>query len=300
MGAKCGNLCNKIKKKELHEEKEKDITFENHKSSLDFIFRKLERDYNLLKYFQLHEYVLLLTYFHVEPKADPFKKHGEVEKKENKQEMSAEEFNIFLENKILKNYLLASLMNDKEEEILLFKAYAKLLFESLIESEKDHWRIKNPNMKLKKGHIKSVKKLYVISMGLLFCSSSNIAKVEMLYSLFSNENNQFERSEEFENFLFYLFITPSTCSFRALKGVAERYPKKLEEISAADYTQKSDALEISDIIRLKDIFLRNFFKGAGTVSKKDYEEKFRSENFGWIFNPNGIRLFLENNNDIKE
>jgi hypothetical protein len=298
MGARCSDLCNKQKKKQLQEEREKDFEFGNYVSSLCKYYKRVEKDYNIFKYFQLQEFVLLLTLFHVDPKADPYKKDV-IAKSECKQEMNKEEFTVFLENKILKNYLLICIMNEKEDDIQLFKDYAKLLFESLIECEKDHWRIKNPGAKLKKGHIVSVKKNYILPMGLLYCSSSNISKIDMLFELFSNSNREFELSEDLENFLFYLFITPSSCSLRALKVIAEKFPKKLDGISPGDYTQKSDALEITDIIRLKDIFITNFFKGKNLISRREYEEKFKNEDFGWIFSPNGIRLFLENNNDVK-
>jgi hypothetical protein len=299
MGAKCSNLCNKHKKKQLQEEeKEKDLEFGNYTSSLCKYYKKMEKDYNLLKYFQLHEFVLILTLFHVEPKVDPFKKDL-IEKKESKQEMNKEEFTVFLENKILKNFLVSFIMNDREDDIQLFKDYAKFLFDSLIECEKDYWRIKNPGIKLKKGYILSLKKIHILPMGLLYCCSSNISKIDMIFELFSNTDREFELSEDFENFLFYLFITPSSCSLRALKLIAQNFPKKLEEISPGDYTQRSDALEISDIIRLKDKFLNDFFKGKTKISRKEFEDNFRNEDFGWIFSTNGIRLFLENNNDIK-
>lgn len=299
MGAECAKLCNKSKKKELKEE-EVDIVFYNYYSNLDNYYKKIEKDFNLLQYFQMWEFVLLLTYFNVEPKSDPLKKEHNLSKRECDQEVNYEEYSVFIENKIFKNFLIIKFIQNHEEDYLLYKEYLKFLFESLIESEKDYWRIKNPGSKLKKGYIKTLKKVYLFCLGLLFCSSPNNSKIDFLFNLFSNENKLIEVNESLEDFLFFLFILPSTCSLRAIKGLAEKFPKKLDGISSSEYMQKCDALEISDIIRLRDIFIRDFFKGSKFINKSQYEENFKNEgNFGWIFSAKGIRQLLEKNNDVK-
>ena len=137
-------------------------------------------------------------------------------------------------------------------------------------------------------------------LALLLCNSSNNYKVDLFYSLFVNDQKEFALCEDLEEFIYYLFITPSTCSFRALKRIAENFPDSLNAISAEEFANKTDAFEIEDINRLKEIFMKDFFKGKSSLTKIEFEEKFIKEDFGWIFSPCGIRCFLEKNNDVKE
>jgi len=314
MGQSCLKLCEKKKQPQapLRDEKEVELNFVNYKSSLDDLFIKIENNYNILKNFPLSDFVFLLTIYHVENEAFHYKKKpdgnfelmssestdGQPHKSFN-EEMTKAEFMIFIENKIIKNFVINSL-NINEDQTQIFKEYLVELYNSLLAARIDHTKTTNPGVKIKKGSIKSLKKLYLISIAIFFCNSSNKTKVELLFNIFKDEKNNFVLSEDFEEFLFFYFLTQSLCGLRAIKLISPKYPNKLQSISSEDFINKSDAFEITDIERLRGILIENFFKGKQSLTRGEYETKFINGDFGWIFSTCGVRHHLEKHNDLKD
>lgn len=309
MGQACTKLCSKTKKTPLMpmdapaEEKEVELNFVTYKSSMDEFYKKIEDNYNFLKYFQLYEFLLILSHLKVEgKKVDQSEIQIEAPQMQNNhnyfQEINKMEFLVFIENKIMKNYLVISLMNENEENSAIFKDFISEVFDAFIFATIDLFKKKNPGVKVKKGSIKSIKKLFIFVIPLLYCMCSNFGKVDLFFNLFANEG-RFSKTEELKDFLFYLFIFPSTCGFRAIKQLGEKYPNKFDQISNEEYFKKSDAFEVSDIERLVDIFLESFFTSRDFLTKAEFESNFRNEDFGWIFNSCGIRSMLERHNDVK-
>lgn len=289
-----GNNCCKKQGAVLKEEEpERDIEFRSHSSNIDKHYSKIEKDYNFLKFLQLYEFLLLLTNFKDELQSNDHQDKSYLE------EFDKLKFTVFLENKILKNHLLFEYVAEDERRANIFKDYMQDLFDAMIRAYIDLYKKKHPEQKIKKGQISTLKRLYLIPIGLLYCQSNNRAKVGFFYNLFADETGLFTKSELLEDFLYFLFIIPSTTSLRALKALSDRYDN-LEKINEEDYIKIIDQCEVKDILRLKDIFLNDFFKDKNSLTKREFEDRFVSEDFGWIFNPNGIRLFLEKNNDIQQ
>jgi hypothetical protein len=222
------------------------------------------------------------------------------------QKLDKVEFSLFIENKVVKNYLVTFLsMKGGEEEgkDRVFKNFMSNLYDSLTFAGKDLFLINNPGEKPKKGSNASIKKLSLIPLALLHCQGHNRDKVSNLFNLFSDENSEnFENSKELRDFLFYLFILPTTCSLRSAKKTAESCPDKLEAISHEEYVKKTDAFEVKDIQRLREKFLLEFFLGSEKLTKDEYMSRFKEggdKNFGWIFSASGIRHYLEISNDVK-
>lgn len=288
-----GGMCSKYNEQPHAVEEEPDIKFKKYSSSLEGYYEGVEGKYNFLKYFQLCEYLLLLTNMRVE-------KENPSETRDYFQEVSRQDFLIFIENKIMKNFLVYTMLNEKEKNADIFKDFMVDLFDSEVGAAIDSFRHKNPGVKVYKGQISSVKKLNVISIGLLYCCAKNSSKMNFFYNLFVNETGNFVNSDQLEDFLYFHFIIPATCAFRAIKKLGERYPEDFTHLSNEEYFKKNDAFEIKDIYRLKDIFIRDFFKGKERLSKSEFTANFTQEDgFGWIFSPSGIRAMLEKNNDVK-
>ena len=307
-----GALCQKcINRKELKEESI-ELKFPEYKSSQDEVFSKIEKKYNPLEYFQLYSFILLLNNINVTENQEVSLDHYQgstvevkagisdlkVVKREHLQELSREEFIMFVGNKVLKHFLVATIVNDIEDFPQIYKDYSLELYGSILAARADMEKRKNNGVKVKKP--KAIKKLYLFPYALLFCNCNAEGKLELLFSLFGNERKEFALCSELEDFLYFLFITPSFCSFRAIKRIAEKFPARFEAISAQEYVNKTDAYEVEDILRLREIFIRDFFGGKTALTRKDYDVKFLSGEFAWIFSPSGIRHNLEKNNIPKE
>jgi hypothetical protein len=305
-----GVICQKcINRKELKEESI-ELKFPDYKSSQDEIFSKIEKKYNPLEYFQLYSFILLLNNINVTENQENLDHYQastvevkaeisdlKVVKREHLQELSKEEFIVFVGNKILKHFLVATIIKDIEDYPQIYQDYSTELYGSLMAARSDLEKRKNNGVKVKKP--KAIKKLYLFPYALLFCNCNAEGKLELLFSLFGNDKKEFALCSELEDFLYFLFITPSFCSFRAIKRIAEKYPTQFQAISAQDYVNKTDAYEVEDVLRLREIFIRDFFGGKTALTRKEYDDKFLSGLF-WIFSPSGIRLNLEKNNVPKQ
>jgi hypothetical protein len=279
-------------------EKENDVEFKKYSSTLDKFFVTIEESYMILRYFQMFDILLLFT------KAKPQSSQLELSAdnqvaKPYLEELEKVDFMLFLEHKVIKNYLVVSILNDNEEIATIFKEFMSELYDSLLLARIDNHKKKNPGVKVKKGSIKSIKKLYLYPIAVLFSSSTNRNKIEFLFSLLSDEKRNFPKSQDLIDFIFFLFMVGATCSFRAIRNTADKFPTKLNSISKEEYLAKSDAFEVDDIIRLRDIFITDFFKSQEYVTRDQFDHKFKNEEFGWIFSTSGIRFHLEKHNDIK-
>jgi hypothetical protein len=310
-----GVICDKcLNRKQLKEEKEQDkleLIFPKLKSSMDEIFKKVESMYNPLEYFQLYSFILLLNNIKanevssnsIVSDVNHYQENGIgvnpnpsniIIEREHLHEITKEDYLLFIQNKVLKHFLVSTLINDIPDYNQVFQDYSTELYGSWIGARGDFEKRKNPEAKIKKP--KSLKKLQIYPYALLFCNSNAEAKMEFLFSLFVNDKKQFTLCEELREFLYYLFITPSTCSFRSIKRISEKFPTKFDMMSSEEYLKKLDAFEVDDIVRLKDIFIKDFFEDKLSLTRKQYDDKIILGSFSWIFSASGIRLNLEKNN----
>jgi len=314
----------KLQKEAEREKRVSVVHFKSYNSTVDNLFIKIEKTFSFYQQIQLYEFLFLLTNVNVEkPQVDlnTSKRNSanvgdivsssrgnsvileEVSLEPPKsvksyinQEMSKEEFMIFIQNKVVNNFLNIKFMNEKLEKNKVFEQYMSIIYDSLLAAKVDNFKTKNPGVKVKKGTIKTLKKLILSCLGFLFCSSLNRYRMEALFDLFANEELNFEWNEELEEFFYYLFICPSTCSLRALKNISGNFPEHFKEIANEEFININDAFEIKDVLRLREIFLNDFFGDKKVLNREEYYDKFIKGDFGWIFSSNGIRYFLQKHN----
>lgn len=301
-----GTLCVKKQKIEIKIEQQ-ELTFKEYKSSFDKYYTEIEQKYIYLKYFQLYEFLVLLTNYQTRDHLDHCKdlrKNHEINgchSKVNKEylyEMTKADWVTFNKNKITNNFMTQSPMEKQETDNAIFNDFMENLFELLLKGYITVYKHKNPGVSVKKGQITTLKKLYLISVGLLFCRSKNITKIGLLYNLFLDENGSFARSNELDYFLFFLFVIPSTASLNVMHRLGNKYLEQLGSLSRQDFNRLNDSFEVKDIERLMETFYKEFFKGEDKLSKRVYDQRFANSEFGWIFSPNGIRSYLETYGNI--
>jgi hypothetical protein len=284
--------CLKKPTNEIHEEQEVPVVFKESSSSFDKYYKKIENEYNFLKFFQFYEFLLLLGNLKTDSPQN-------VTEKAYLQELDKGRYCLFVDNKILKNYLIYAQTMENETNTAIFRDYLIELYDTMLKASIDLYKKKNNLEKVKKGTIVTLKKLYIMAVGLLYCAANNRTKMNFFLNLFLNDKGEFELNEHTHDFLFFLFIVPSTSSLRAVKNIGEKYDN-FGKIPDEEFLKIYDNFEVADILRLKEIFVKDFFKGKITLSKAEFEKKFIDEDFGWIFTPSGIRGYLEKHNDKKE
>ena len=200
------------------------------------------------------------------------------------------EFQSFIENKLFKTNDILNIYGEDEETLALFRDIFIKIFKSLNIKLNSYY---NTNKEDK------VTKRNLVGLGLLFCRGQNISKVKLFFDLFKDENENFVRSENLDNYLISLFFISSYCllSVRATFNCPKQNLTKIGNDVASDllngngFTQK-------DCENLLKYFNENFFDKEN-LTWDEFKNKFgnnKQKSFSWIFSTRGIRSKLEDKN----
>ena len=271
---------------------EKEITFLEYKSTNDEFLEKIEHTYNFFTYIPLLDYMNLLEFFTIQTSTTSFqgRMRNNFSSKDEflTQVLAVDEFQSFIENKILKESALTETIEKKNDLVTIFKEAFIEIYNSLLLKL-------GQNYPEKEFH--SMSKRDLIAIGLLFCDSNNIDKIKVLFDVFKGENEEFTSSPELNEFLMCLFLIPSYCMISARKKATNKN-KELPEINKKDLITMLKISELKDAQNLLQVFNANFFQKKVNYTWDEFKVLFEDKNsgFGWIFSPKGVRKKLEENN----
>ena len=270
---------------------EKEIEFKDYSNSNDQPLALIEEKNNFFKFIQLVEYLNLLDQFTIQSSTVSSEramrtKFSSKDKFLN-QEISLEEFQSFIENKIFKLDELYELIGNNEATASIFKQICIEIYKSLELKLKQNNNDESPII---------IKKRNLLPLGILFCASNNIEKIKLLFDIFKNDNEEISKSEELSDYLLSLFLTGSYCLISARNKIGSNF-NEVEKLSKEDLLKLINVAELKDCQNLVNFFNENFFIKEN-YNWEDFKGKFEDlENgFGWIFSGKGIRRKLEENN----
>lgn len=282
-----GNICSSP---QMSQEKD-EITFQmplkRYKSTYDNIYDRFDKNFNVLKYIPLNEYLLMLNIF---------KSNQNMSASTNNifkrvfflQEVEKESAICFFEHKVLSNHLLTS--DACKEKPQIFKDFVRHIYDCLVKGYMSY--VKNKNQVTMKSSAKmKIKKLILMALGFMYCCGDLVEKVEILHYVFSNESNKLHMSDNFDAFLYFLFLISSYGMMKAIHELSKVYTEihSSEEAILKAY----DVYEVSDIIKLKDECLNQIFFGSPELTLEELLDKVKSLGLDWILSPSGVRLQLE-------
>ena len=268
---------------------EQEIDFAEYTSSNDKLVQKIEQNYNLLTHLQLYYYLNHLDTFSIETatlKMDPkefkteFSSKGEFDKL-----ITVDEFQSFLENRILKEKELYTMAGEDESIASTFKDILLGVYNDLSMKVGQYRGENKPTLK----------KLHLIPLALLFCISTNIAKIKLFFDLFA-EDGKLKQSKELDEFVISLFITASFCMVSSRIKLGKRN-QKIGAVEANEAKKAVSCSELKDNQEVLKVFKETFFKKDELTFdevKSLFENK--KEGFGWMFNSKGVRHMLEKHN----
>ena len=241
---------------------EKDFSFLSYDSDDDETLEKIDKEYNIFHAFSLLDYISNLEEFNSQQPNIPFSPS-----KKTKFNCSDAFLNTPFSNKNFSDFL---------EKKLLSKNDIKEMFSENIQKK----FIQISNMLFEKYKIlknNNIVKKDLIPLGLMFCKSSNKGKIQILYDLNSNPN--FEKNDILFKFLKNIFLLCLIAEYSTKKSFDEKFSEE----------DNNEIIKISEDLANK--FITEFFKDKNVIENKDFEKKFKikTNDVGWIFNPNGIR-----------
>ena len=268
---------------------EQEIDFAEYTSSNDKLVQKIEQNYNLLTHLQLYYYLNHLDTFSIETatlKMDPNKFKTEFSSKgEFDKLITVDEFQSFLENRILKEKELYTMAGEDESLSSTFKDILLGVYNDLSMKVGQYRGENKPTLK----------KLHLIPLALLFCISTNIAKIKLFFDLFA-EDGKLKQSKELDEFVISLFITASFCMVSSRIKLGKRN-QKIGAVEANEAKKAVSCSELKDNQEVLKVFKDTFFKKDELTFdevKSLFENK--KEGFGWMFNSKGVRNMLEKHN----
>ena len=270
---------------------EKEIVFKDYSSENDQPLSIIENKQNFFNFVQLIEYMNLLESFTIETSTikseGPYKTKFSLKDEFLTQEISCEEFQSFIENKIFQVNEISELIGNNEKSASIFKQICIEIYKALALKLKQHYKEEADII---------IKKRNLIPLGILFCTSNNIEKIKLIYDLFKNENGDFCKSEELDDYLISLFLTGSYCLISARNKLGKTN-EEIGKLSNDDLVKLVNVSELKDCENLVNIFNQTFFS-EDSYNWENFKKKFedRENGFGWIFSGKGIRRKLEINN----
>ena len=269
---------------------EKEIDFKYYKSINDKYVLKLETNQNIFTFITLIEFINMLDNFSPEtatlPFEEPLKSKFSSKDEFLYKNMSIDEFQSFIENKIMKSKDVYEIIGKEQDLKEISLDGMREVYNSLVKKLNQHYKENNPNRILRRN---------ILGMGILYCLSSNIGKIKILFDIFSTDD-KFTKSEELDDFLLTLFILSSYAIIAARIKVAKS-SNKFKPLSNDELREAIGTSELADCENLLQFFNQNFFDKED-FTYEEFKDKFNDQNngFGWIFIPQGIRLMLEKHN----
>jgi hypothetical protein len=270
---------------------EKEIKFKDYSSPNDEPLSIIENKQNFFNFVQLVEYINLLDQFTIETSTVSSKNKMKIKFSSKdeflKKEISLEEFQSFIENKIFNLDELYEITGNNEKSASIFKQMCIEIYKALELKLRQHYNDNSPVI---------LKKSNLIPIGILYCASNNIEKIKLIFDIFKNDNEEISKSDELNEYLLSLFLTGSYCLISARNKVGSTN-EEVGKLAKEDLLKLINVSELKDCENLVNVFNKSFF----TKEKYNWEEfkgKFEDlENgFGWIFSSKGIRRQLEQNN----
>ena len=291
-----GQLCCK-KRESLYPEysmapsNEREISAQKYHSSNDIFFEDLETKYNIISYIQLVEYMNLLENYTLETATIPFE--GEMKTQFSSKDpfltyvMSVDEFQSFIENKIMKISEIYELSGKNDLMVSTFKAAFREIYSSLEMKLNQHYNEKVNDRITKKT---------LIPLGVIFSISNVVGKIKLIFDLFKNDEGKFTKSNEFNDYLLTSFLICSYCMISARRKITTTNPN-IPEMSKEDLIKCLGVCELKDCQNLVHVFNNTFFEKE-SYNWMEFKEKFhnKEKGFQWILTSKGIRRNLEEHN----
>ncbi len=270
---------------------EREISVQKYHSTNDSFFDDIETKYNILTYVQLIEYINLLDNYTLDTATIPFE--GELKTNFSSKDsflnyiMSVDEFQSFIENKLLKISEIYELSGKNELMVSTFKAAFREIYSSLELKLNQHYGEKTNDRITKKT---------LVPLGVIFCISNVVGKLKLIFDLYKDENDNFVKSSDFNDYLLTSFLICSYCMISARRKISSTN-HNIPEMTKEELIKCLGVCELKDCQNLVNVFNNTFFN-KDSFNWIEFKEKFENKDkgFQWILSSRGIRKKLEENN----
>ena len=269
---------------------ESEIDFPEYESRSDKYFSLIEGKFNLISHVQLLEYMNLLEQFSLQTATIDFegKYRSDFSSKDEflSTVLHQDEFQSFIENKLLNTPDVLEVFGEDELTLSTFKDCFIKVFSALNTKLNSFYNVKKEE---------KVTKRNLVALGILFCRGQNISKLKLFFEIFKDENGNFVKSENLDNYLMSLFFISGYCllSVRMFINFPKQNLSKIDN-NLAQQILNGNGLTQKNAENLLNYFNTKFFNKE-SFTWDEFKKKFNDSknSFSWIFSSKGIRSKLE-------
>ena len=295
MGATCQKLLNFDEETEIvfKNDMYRDIKLKKYKSPYDSYFHSFDENVNLLKYINIIDFASSLTNFTFASNDINAVNNVKAQQASIFSEcVNQEQLMLFLDNKLIKHHCIYDLEIDPEIQEI-FSEFLLKLYETVRKGYLSYLKQQNlPN------EDKKPKKYFLLAKGILLCGGDNLAKLDIIFSVFKNDANKLEKKNlSLHLFIFITFLIATYAIFKNIDDLSPLHPNYLKLTNNEEEKNKIyEKFEVQRIINLKENFMTQFFGKGQSLSYYEFREKIVNEGQDWFLSASGIRLQLDNNN----
>jgi hypothetical protein len=300
MGATCNRFSKEDDQGELIIETStyKDFTPKRYSSQLDHYFNTFEEKINLLKYINVIQFASSLSQFKFESNDLNANKSIETKSTLFTEVINSQDLMLFIENKIIKHHYIYDLEIPQDIKEISTEFFLKL-HETIRKGYLSY--VKLHNSQNQEQLDKKPKKFFFLALGILLCGGDNLAKIDIIFSLFANEVNRIERKNQMFNiFVFVTFLTASYAIFKNIDDFSPLQPELFHfYVSEEEKSKLYEKFDLQRIIKLKDNFIDQLFGMSKTISYYEYRDKIihdqhdGNDRIDWFLTSSGIRAHLD-------
>ena len=269
---------------------ESEIDFPEYESRSDKYFSLIEGKFNLISHIQLLEYMNLLEHFSLQTATIDFegKYRSDFSSKDEflSTVLHQDEFQSFIENKLLNTPDVLEIFGEDELTLSTFKDCFIKVFSALNTKLNSFYNVKKEE---------KVTKRNLVALGILFCRGQNISKLKLFFEIFKDENGNFVKSENLDNYLMSLFFISGYCllSVRMFINFPKQNLSKIDN-NLAQQILNGNGLAQKNAENLLNYFNTKFFNKE-SFTWDEFKKKFNDSknSLSWIFSSKGIRSKLE-------
>jgi hypothetical protein len=271
-----GNICHKEELPLQRKIISPDIKIASAVGSYEEIFHEFDI-VNIFKYYNIQDFMyLFLNNF-------------------NRQEgISESYYYIFIEKKFIKNIQISEwIMNDEKAKSQVQDFHQKY-FSIFFKGFKSYFK----SIKNEKYKSENLPLVCFLPLGILGCSGRIDSKIELIFNLFCNYDQQLESSDELSYFIFSALSIPAGIFLFILKVLSDENEDYKTKIDKYDFTTIFDTYQIKDAINATAEYLKILFTPEKTSLSLDEFKALMTQNsdLHCIFSSSLVRKFLEKHN----
>ena len=252
---------------------EQAIVLPKYSSETDFIFNSFDKKYNFLKDVSLFDFLLSLQ--NLQFTKSPDSSYNNFYSKDEKENI----FRSFIDTMTVETFLDKTVgnhprhYNKDAENCQIFEEYFKQLIEYMIKGQTDYYK-KN---RMSDKYNKDFKKYMLIIIGLLYCSSKDMEKINVLFSCIADQEGVIEDTPDLNLFVYMMIFTASFANFSSVYKLNQDYDQKLPTIKTEERAKWDDYFGLYQVEKVFQLFKTKLFEQNQAIS---YNQFYAINKFG--------------------